>query len=78
MHFNIYLDDKTGKKLNRVVKQTGKTRNALIRAAVTHLLETDRRHWPEEFLGWKGDPGFKGFESFRADLVDQSARDPLE
>ena len=34
MNFNIYLDDETGRQLNRLAKRAGESRNALVREAV--------------------------------------------
>src|SRR5471030_862374 len=38
MNFNIYLDDETGQQLNRLAKQAGESRNALVRHAVSDWL----------------------------------------
>lgn len=39
MNFNLYLDDKTGKELDRTAKKLGETRSGLIRKAVREWLD---------------------------------------
>lgn len=38
MHFNVYFDDVTGQRLTAVAAQAGESRNALIRKAVSKLM----------------------------------------
>ena len=77
MNFNIYLDDETGQKLQDVAKQTGESRNALVRQAVTDWLS---RHgtpqWPEAVLAFKGMADMPLFEASR-DRLKPPAGDPL-
>lgn len=69
MHFNIYLDEETGKRLMRATQASHQSRNALIREAINFWLEThDKKHWPDEVLDFQGVPGFPVFESTRQEL----------
>lgn len=76
MHFNIYLDDRTGTHLNDRAQATGKSRNALIREAVEEWLERHDNAWPEEILAFQGVQDFPAFETARAKLTPPPA-DPL-
>ena len=77
MNFNIYLDDQTGAKLNHAAEQAGKSRNALVRQAVSEWL---KRHgkpdWPDEVLAFEGMAGMPRFETGRGRLKPPAA-DPL-
>lgn len=77
MHFNIYLDDETGERLNHAAEQAGESRNALIRRAVGEWLE---RHgmsqWPDEVLNFQGMADIAPFEASR-DTLKAPAADPL-
>jgi predicted transcriptional regulator len=77
MHFNIYLDDATGARLNELAQQAGQTRNALIRQAVRDWLDHRLRpHWPEAVRDFEGEPDLLAFEAGR-DATRQPAADPL-
>ena len=66
MHFNVYIDDETGQQLNRAAEQTGETRNALIRKAVSAWLQRQAPgQWPEAVLKHEGMPDMTPFESNR-------------
>ncbi len=77
VHFNIYLDDETGEKLNHAAEQAGESRNALIRRAVGEWLS---RHgmsqWPDEVLNFTGMVHMTPFEASR-DKLKPPAADPL-
>lgn len=77
MHFNIYLDNDTGQRLNQAAEHGGESRNALIRRAVKEWL--DRRiqpAWPEAVMAHQGWSDMPAFESGRAEL-SPPADDPL-
>jgi len=58
VNFNIYLDDETGQRLNRLAKQVGESRNALVREAVSDWLDRHGKpQWPDEVLAFKGMAG---------------------
>lgn len=77
MNFNVYLGEKTGKRLDMLAKTTRKTRNALIREAVERLLSgADHQGWPQIVRMHKGVPDFVPFESHRSQLAEP-ADDPL-
>lgn len=69
MNFNVYIDETTVERLNTLARETGTTRNALIREAVAHHL--DRRAlpgWPEEVMKFQGEPSAPAFELTRGGL----------
>jgi len=69
MNFNIYLDDKTGRQLSQLAKQTGENRNALVRQAVSDWLNRHGKpQWPDEVLAFKGMAGMPRFEASRGRL----------
>jgi hypothetical protein len=77
MHFNIYLDDQTGRELAAAAQETGETRNALIRQAVQEWLDRHgKTEWPEAVRGFEGLPEMPPFEENRIQLKPP-ARDPL-
>ena len=77
MNFNIYLDDETGQQLNRVAKQAGESRNALVRQAVSEWLNRHgKSQWPDEVLAFKGVANMPRFEASRGRLKPPDA-DPL-
>ena len=77
MHFNIYLDDATGARLNEMAQQAGQTRNALIRQAVRDWLDRRARpQWPDAVKDFEGEPDIQPFEAGR-DALRQPPADPL-
>ena len=77
MNFNIYLDDETGQQLSHVAKQTGESRNALVRQAVNEWLNRHGKpQWPDEVLAFKGIPNMPLFEASR-DRLKAPVADPL-
>jgi hypothetical protein len=77
MNFNVYLDDETARKLERLAKRSGESRNAVIRRAVNAWIERDaRKGWPESVLNWKGEPDMPPFEETRGELLAPS-EDPF-
>ena len=78
MNFNIYLDNATGRALERLSRRRKISRNALIREAVQRLVQEPREadRWSRLVQTWQGDPGFEPFESHRRDLP-APADDPL-
>ena len=77
MNFNIYLDDETGQQLNRLAKQAGESRNALVRHAVSDWLNRHGKpRWPDEVLAFKGMADMPVFEASR-DKLKLPIADPL-
>jgi len=77
MHFNVYLDDETGHRLNALAQKAGETRNSLIRRAVRDMLDGQARpKWPESVLRHQGFPDFPDLKSLRSELTPP-ADDPL-
>jgi hypothetical protein len=70
MHFNIYLDDETGQKLQGLAQTRGESRNALIRRALREWIERqpESQGWPPEVLAFEGMPDLEPFEAQRATL----------
>jgi predicted transcriptional regulator len=76
MTFSIHLDQPTAEALARVVRETGRTRNALIREAVRHwLATTERSEWPPVVRHFKGDANAVRFEEHRQGL--REPQDPF-
>jgi predicted transcriptional regulator len=77
INFNIYLDDETGRQLNRLAKQVGESRNALVRQAVSDWLNRHGKpQWPDEVLAFKGMADMPLFEASR-DRLKPPIADPL-
>ncbi len=77
MNFNIYLDEANGLKLAAEAKNTGETRNALIRKAVHEwLARQSTAQWPDEVLSFTGLAEMPPFEAGR-DQLKPPAADPL-
>lgn len=69
MNLNIYIEDDLNNALINLEKVEGKSRNAMIREAIKQLVaQHQRSKWPISVTRFKGDPEFKAFESYRADL----------
>ena len=78
MNINIYLEDSLADSLNHYVKDSGQSRNAIIREAVQEYLTTHQvKNWPESVLQHKGIKGVAPFESHRKELIPPK-EDPLE
>lgn len=69
MHFNVYIDNATGNRLTRALKQKRKTRNAIIREAVSEWLLRQESEWPNEILSFMGIKNAPLFEQYRAQLL---------
>lgn len=52
MNFSVHLDRETAAALERLVRETGKSRNALIVQAVRDLVAGGRRGWPASVRAW--------------------------
>lgn len=77
MHFNLYLDDDTGKRITNAAKKSGASRNALIRHAVSDwLTESTKPGWPDAVLAFEGMAAMPPFEASRKKLKPP-ANDPL-
>jgi len=77
MNINIYIEDSLGNYLNQYARQTGKTRNALIREAVKEWIEHHGiKQWPTTVLKFSGIEDTPAFESFREELLPPK-EDPL-
>jgi len=77
MNFNIYLDDETGQELALAAEQSGESRNALVRKAVSEWLSRHGKpQWPDEVLAFKGVADIPLFEAGR-DRLKPPPVDPL-
>ncbi|HYA34768.1 MAG TPA: ribbon-helix-helix domain-containing protein [Candidatus Binataceae bacterium] len=69
MNFSVHLDQDTVERLNQTAKESGKTRNALIREAVAQWLALRQSsEWPPEVAKFKGVGRFRRFEAHRKEL----------
>lgn len=77
MNFNVYVDKRTGERLNSLARARRTSRNALVREALTRLLEPGHKAgWPAEVLEFQGIGNAPPFEDARRKL--RSPRpDPL-
>lgn len=70
MNINIYLEDTLADSLNYYVKETGQSRNAIIREAVKeYILSHQETKWPDSILKYKGTKGVESFESHRDEML---------
>jgi hypothetical protein len=70
MNINIYLEDSLGNYLNQYAKQSGKSRNALIREAVKEwVVHQGIKQWPDSVLTFSGIEEIPAFESYRDELL---------
>ena len=77
MHFNLYLDEETAKRLKEATENSQQSRNATIRKAIRFWLDQSQaKQWPAELLGFKGIDGMPVFESTREELLPPY-EDPL-
>lgn len=70
MNFSIHLDDPLAHALNDMARQSGKTRNALIREAIRAFVgHFTRSKWPKTIKALAGaDPTLEPFEDLRREL----------
>ena len=77
MNFSIYLDDAMGQQLNQLAQESGQSRNALIRQAISQWLEQQSKpKWPQAVMSFEGVADMPTFESYRGELKAPS-EDPL-
>lgn len=77
MNFNIYIEDQLGKQLQKAAKATGKSKNALIREALSEWFQNHPLNkWPDTVLQHEGIHDFMPFESHR-DELQTPKDDPL-
>ncbi len=77
MHFNIYLDEETSKRLQQATENSPDSRNAIIRKAIANWLDqTHKKQWPAEILAFKGGSDIPAFEANREDL-EKVSEDPF-
>jgi len=77
VNFNVYIDKQTGARLEWLARARRTSRNALIREALTRLLERGAKAgWPQEVLDFQGVPGKRSFEGARRKLR-APRKDPL-
>lgn len=69
MNFSVHLNDELVERLNQTARESGRTRNALIREAVGEWLGRRRpAKWPAEVMNFRGIRGLKRFEGDRGKL----------
>ena len=68
MNINIYLQGQLLERIDRLARETGRSRSALIREALeAWLARRSASAWPAVLREWRGDPGFPPFEGGRDD-----------
>lgn len=67
MNINIYLQDQLLAEVDRLARETGRSRSALIREAIEAWLarRSGKEGWPASVRDWKGVPDFPPFETAR-------------
>jgi Arc/MetJ-type ribon-helix-helix transcriptional regulator len=77
MNINVYLQDQLLEQIDRLARETGRSRSALIREALeAWLSRRSASAWPAVLREWRGDPGFPPFEEGRNDR-SQRPDDPF-
>jgi len=77
LNFNVYVDKRIGEQLERLAKDRGTSRNALIREALSRFIERGSlREWPDAVREFDGIRGAPRFESARRRLR-APRKDPL-
>ncbi len=78
MNVNVYLEDPLAAQLDKIAKQTGKSRNMLIREAVRDwVTHHHAKQWPKSILNFKGCKDMPPFESIRNELLP-AKEDPFK
>jgi hypothetical protein len=71
MNFGVYIDDKTGAEMNRLSELLGKTRNTIIREALSLWMRQNQpKAWPDSVAKFTGVSDFEPFESTRDELIE--------
>ena len=66
MNFGVHLSDELVERPNQTIRESGTTRNALIREAVAEWRDRCRpTKWPVEVTNFRGIRGIKRFEENR-------------
>lgn len=75
MNFNIYLEDKIAEQIQRLVRLTGKKRNAIVREALeAWVKEHSGQYWSESILKFEGIDDAIAFEKYRDELIQPDDR----
>jgi hypothetical protein len=72
VNFNLYIDDKTAKELDRSASRLGETRSGLIRKVLREWLDKKTLGspgWRSPILEWQGVSDMPPFESYRRELL---------
>jgi Arc/MetJ-type ribon-helix-helix transcriptional regulator len=78
VNVNIYLQDELLEHVDRLARETGQSRSALIRQALeAWLARRSNSAWPALLREWEGDPSFAPFELGRND-PSRRAEDPFD
>jgi predicted transcriptional regulator len=71
VNFSIHLEDEIFRRVETAAKQSGKTRNALIRQALREWLGGHQpAAWPAKVMAFKGLRAATRFESTRPELKE--------
>jgi len=69
VNFNVYVDDVTAEKLERLARKTRASRNAIVRKAIAAYLDRAASEWPAIVEGYEGDESVRPFEAARDELA---------
>ena len=77
MTFSVYLEEKLAARLDRTARQSGKSRNAIVREALGEWLNKGRSdEWPRAVREFRGVRSAPRFEENRKEL--RPPRDPFD
>lgn len=75
MSFSVHLSNELVERLDQAARESGKTRNALVREAVGEWLDRRASKWPASVMSFRGVRGITRFEENRKEL--RPPRTPL-
>lgn len=77
MNFTVYVNKKTGERIDKVAKNLHRSRNSIIAEALDEWLDRHvLRQWPKSFFNFDQTEDVPDFKALRKDLKEIS-EDPL-
>ena len=78
MNFNVYLNQKTGKRITQIAKSLHRSRNSIVNEAVEEWLANHTKtKWPKNFFDFSPIEDELDFKSLRSELKNNISHDPL-
>jgi predicted transcriptional regulator len=69
MNFNLYLEDELGRKVNSIIKETGRKRNEILREAIANWVkEHFDKKWPASITNFEGCKDYIEPQDLRSEL----------